>query len=273
PAELDEAVARALAARDAGALDRLAASYDQDAPDPGAAGRLRALAASPDPLVGYLGKLIPAKGVDRFLLALAGVPEARGLVVGFGTGREWLTALVLALEEGDARALGWLRERGVGGGAVGGLPERAAGVGAGAPRFRERVAFTGRLEHRDVPDVLAALDVLVVPSTLPEAFGMVAAEGAAAGAIPLVARHSGLAEAAEALEAAAGTPGLCSFEPEAGAEGIARGIRRILGLPPAERRRIRGALAAFVAREWTWARTTERLLEAALGRPGERWRG
>ena len=43
-------------------------------------------------------------------------------------------------------------------------------------------------------------DVVVVPSIFPEAFGMVAAEAAAAGCPPLVARHSGLAEVAKALE-------------------------------------------------------------------------
>ena len=41
----------------------------------------------------------------------------------------------------------------------------------------------------------------VVPSIFPEAFGMVAAEAAAAGSPPLVARHSGLAEVADGLEA------------------------------------------------------------------------
>ena len=41
----------------------------------------------------------------------------------------------------------------------------------------------------------------VVPSIFPEAFGMVAAESAAAGTPPLVARHSGLAEVAAGLEA------------------------------------------------------------------------
>ena len=35
-----------------------------------------------------------------------------------------------------------------------------------------------------------------MPSTFPEAFGMVAAEAAACGALPVVARHSGLAEVA-----------------------------------------------------------------------------
>ena len=40
-----------------------------------------------------------------------------------------------------------------------------------------------------------------MPSIFPEAFGMVAAEAAAAGSPPLVARHSGLEEIAEGLEA------------------------------------------------------------------------
>ena len=41
-----------------------------------------------------------------------------------------------------------------------------------------------------------------MPSVFPEAFGMVAAEAAAAGCPPVVSRHSGLAEVAAELEAA-----------------------------------------------------------------------
>jgi len=67
-----------------------------------------------------------------------------------------------------------------------------------------RVTFTGRLDHRFAPAAVSSLDVLVVPSILLEAFGLVAVEGAAAGALPLVARHSGLAEIASALEAEVG---------------------------------------------------------------------
>ena len=48
--------------------------------------------------------------------------------------------------------------------------------------------------------LLPLADVTVVPSIFPEAFGMVAAEAAAAGSPPLVARHSGLAEVAAGLE-------------------------------------------------------------------------
>ena len=65
-----------------------------------------------------------------------------------------------------------------------------------------RTLFTGPLEHRHLVHLIPLADVVVVPSIFPEAFGMVAAEAAAAGCPPLVARHSGLAEVAEGLEAA-----------------------------------------------------------------------
>ena len=65
-----------------------------------------------------------------------------------------------------------------------------------------RTLFTGPLEHRHLVHLLPLADVAVVPSIFPEAFGMVAAEAAAAGCLPLVARHSGLQEIAEGLEAA-----------------------------------------------------------------------
>ena len=97
------------------------------------------------------------------------------------------------------------------------------------------------------------MDVLVVPSILDEAFGMVAAEGAAAGALPMVARHSGLAEVAEALEGDVGRPGLFSFEPEPGAgTRLAAGIDRLLSLPARERDELRAAVSAFVAGAWSW---------------------
>ena len=61
------------------------------------------------------------------------------------------------------------------------------------------MTWVGRLEHDELADLLPAAEAMVVPSTFPEAFGMVAAEAAACGALPVVARHSGLAEVAETL--------------------------------------------------------------------------
>lgn len=252
PASLDAEVERALVARDADELDRLAATYDQDAPDPATAGRLRELAELERPLVGYIGKLIPQKGVE---LLLAGAHLARTevdvLIVGFGSHRERLEALARSLSSGDTAALDWLGE------SAGMRFESAYGR-------RPGVAFTGRLDHRYAPGALAAMDVLVVPSVLAEAFGIVAAEGAAAGALPLVARHSGLAEVAAELEGEVGRPGLFSFEPGPGAaRAVAAGIDRLLSLPRAERDELRSRVSAFVAREWTWERTSAGLLEAA----------
>jgi glycosyltransferase involved in cell wall biosynthesis len=108
------------------------------------------------------------------------------------------------------------------------------------------------------------MDVMVVPSILPEAFGMVAAEGAAAGALPLVARHSGLGEVGAALEAAMERPGLLTFEPGSGAVArLASALDRILELPSAERDELRRAVSAFVGRTWTWEQTAAGLLAAA----------
>ena len=92
--------------------------------------------------------------------------------------------------------------------ALRGLDARAVIVGFGDYRAElerladpEQALFTGPLEHRHLVHLLPLADVTVVPSIFPEAFGMVAAEAAAAGCPPLVARHSGLAEIAEGLEA------------------------------------------------------------------------
>src|SRR5262249_30279901 len=113
PSELDARVAGALAARDGDALDGLADTYDQSVPEPEAAGRLRRLARADGPIVGYLGKLIPQKGVELQLAAhRIARNDAHALIVGFGSDREWLAALAMALERGDGGALAWLRDRG-----------------------------------------------------------------------------------------------------------------------------------------------------------------
>jgi glycosyltransferase involved in cell wall biosynthesis len=257
PSSLDAEVERALDARDADALDSLFDTYEEDVPEPDAPSRLRGLAGRDGPIVGYLGKLIPQKGAELLLEAQPALRhEAAALVVGFGSDRDWLAALTIALRRGDRAALEWLRDEG-------GLPvDPSAAPGPAADRVD--VTFTGLLDHRYAPGTLAAMDVQVVPSILKEAFGMVAAEGAASGALPMVARHSGLAEVAGALETEVGRPGLFSFEPGEGAvRRLAEGVDRLLSLPNDEREELRRAVSSFVAEHWTWGRTASRLLAAA----------
>jgi glycosyltransferase involved in cell wall biosynthesis len=259
PMSLWTDVARALQERKPEALEDLAKRYDQGVPDQDAPELLRQTARHDGPILGYIGKLIPQKGVERLIEAATLLPDnVWTLIVGFGTFREWLTALVVALDDQDPSAVDWLREHSDMQLELSAKEIRATDVPSA------NGAFTGKLDHRYAPYALAAMDILIVPSTLAESFGMVAAEGAAAGALPLVSRHSGLAEVAAALETEVGRPGLFSFEPGNGAtHRLAAGANALLALPHAERRELREAVSSFVAREWSWNGTAQRLLDAA----------
>jgi len=157
--------------------------------------------------------------------------------------------------------------------ALRGLDARAVVVGFGDYREQlealapERVLFTGALEHRHLVHLLPLADVSVVPSIFPEAFGMVAAEAAAAGVPPVVANHSGLAEVAAgiAVEYPPESRQLTSF-PNGDADALRERLRALLAVPSAERRAFGLAARRAVEHNWSWTRVAERLLEAL--RPG-----
>jgi glycosyltransferase involved in cell wall biosynthesis len=108
--------------------------------------------------------------------------------------------------------------------------------------------------------------VTVVPSIFPEAFGMVAAEAAAAGSPPLVARHSGLAEVAAGIEAELPQrlQHLVSFE-RGDAADLRRKLEAILALPRADHDELRSSARRAVERRWSWAGVAARLLEPVQG--------
>jgi glycosyltransferase involved in cell wall biosynthesis len=124
--------------------------------------------------------------------------------------------------------------------------------------------FTGPLEHRHLVHLLPLADVTVVPSIFPEAFGMVAAEAAAAGSPPLVARHSGLAEVAEGLEAAYPEQlrHLAAFA-SGDAADLARKLNELVALPAADREELVRAARRAVVERWSWASVAARLLDDA----------
>ncbi|HEX4520087.1 MAG TPA: glycosyltransferase family 4 protein [Gaiellaceae bacterium] len=192
-------------------------------PDEGNAERLAAFLAGERPTVVYFGKLIENKGVQLLLEALASL-EARAVIVGFGDYRGELEARAAALPPG-------------------------------------RVLFTGPLEHRHLVHLLPLADAAVVPSIFPEAFGMVAAEAAACGCPPLVARHSGLAEVAAGLEESypVHLRGLASFTTGDAAE-LREKLAELLALPDSDRQAIRAAARATACERWSWAGVAARLL-------------
>ncbi|MSO40369.1 MAG: glycosyltransferase [Solirubrobacterales bacterium] len=254
-----------------------------------AAEALRWFADASGPRVLFVGKLIVSKGVDLLLAGWPLVarvhPEARLLLVGFGEYREGLERLWAALERGDladaeaiaaaGRALegngepevplpilsSFLARAGAGGGYAG---ESRAAAGT--------VAFSGRLEHDEVARVMPAVDAFVMPSTFPEAFGMVAAEAAACGVPPVSAHHSGMREVSARLAEATGPElePLLSFEVAEGApSAIAERINGWLGLTGAESESVGEALSKRVAELWGWEGVARGVVAASAGKLDE----
>jgi glycosyltransferase involved in cell wall biosynthesis len=145
--------------------------------------------------------------------------------------------------------------------ALRGLDARAVVVGFGDYRDElEKLAppgtlFTGQLEHRHLRHLLPLCDVAVVPSIFPEAFGMVAAEAAAAGVLPVVSAHSGLAEVAAGI----GLPELLTF-PVGDANALRDRFAAILGLSSDRRRQLGLEARRAVVQRWSWNVVAERLL-------------
>ncbi|MFG2060742.1 glycosyltransferase family 4 protein [Micromonospora sp. NPDC048871] len=129
-----------------------------------AVAQARARFAGEGPLVTFAGRLVYEKGVQHLLAGLPRLrerhPGLRAVIVGDGPYRGEL--------EADVHRLG----------------------------LADTVSLPGFLGGTDLPAVMAASDCFAVPSIY-EPFGMVALEGAAAGAPLAVAETGGLAEIVE----------------------------------------------------------------------------
>ncbi len=231
----------------------------------------------------FVGKLIVSKGVDLLIAAWPLVrlrnPEAKLQIAGYGEYEAGLRRLLAALDRGDlddareVARLGWALE----GGSAEPLPILSAFLDDPPPGYLEAaegvggsVEFIGRLEHDEVAALLPGAEALVMPSTFPEAFGMVAAEAAACGVLPVSAGHSGMLEVSRELAAALpeGAAELVSFPVEPGAvEAIADRLDRWPALPEEERAAAREALVATARRLWSWEGVARGVLAAsgALG--------
>jgi glycosyltransferase involved in cell wall biosynthesis len=255
------------------ARDEAAAGRALDSLDPGA-----------DRLVTFVGKLIISKGVDLLAaawpLVLARVPDARLVVVGFGAFREGFEDLLAALARGDLAAVRDLAAHGRA--AEGGPAGRLEMLGAfldslegseqayleAARRLPDRVSVVGRLDHAELAELLPLCEAQVVSSTFPEAFGMVAAEAAACGVLPVSAAHSGLAEVSRVLAEAVPPParGLLDFElgPNA-VRDLAESLIGWLEADEALREQTRDALVATARARWSWEGVAEGVMAAAQG--------
>jgi glycosyltransferase involved in cell wall biosynthesis len=240
--------------------------------DRAAACALERLQPARDRLVAFVGKLILNKGVDLLLaswpLVLQSVPSARLLVVGFGADRPLLERLLGALATGDLEGaeaialphlLAFLRSL---------RPDARTRYAQAAHALPERVVFTGRLDHDELVDLLPACEAMVVPSTFPEAFGMVAAEAAACGALPISAAHSGLAEVSRTLARAVPeevVPWLSFPVDDLSVGALAERVIAWLTVDPAVRERTRAGLVRTVRECWSWEGVARGVIAAARG--------
>ncbi len=240
-----------------------------------------------DRLVAFVGKLIVSKGVDLVIaawpLVLERVPRARLVVVGFGAYRLGMEGLLAALAGGD---IDRARDIACAGRALeSDLPaprplrhllafldglhgDELERYLAAAAALGERVVLTGRLEHDEVAELLPACEALVVPSTFPEAFGMVAAEAAACGALPVSAAHSGLAEVSRALARAVPPRAAAWLSFPVDDEAVRALAERLVGwlaADPELRARTRAGLVGTVRERWSWEGVARGVIAAARG--------
>jgi glycosyltransferase involved in cell wall biosynthesis len=176
---------------------------------PARAGAFRARAGIPDevPLLGAVARLDPLKGLDVLLDAYSRArthrPELQLVVVG----------------------------------------SPVLGQDAYAAELRVRIAATPGarlLEGRDdIPDVMADLDVLALPSVEPESYGLVLVEALASGTPVVTTDHGGPPEIV-----ARATPGTGRAVPPGDADALAAALLELLPVQTSPERR-RARLPAF----------------------------
>jgi glycogen synthase len=176
--------------------------------------------ASDGPLIGYAGRLVYEKGVQDLISAVphlrADHPGLRVVIAGDGPYRRHIQ------EQVDRN------------------------------RLHREVALTGFLGAGQLPALMAASDALVVPSIY-EPFGMVALEGASAGAPLAVASTGGLAEIVQPGETGVTFP---AKDPDA----LASSVGALLGDEPLARRVARRA-KAMVGERYGWSTVAARTAE------------
>jgi len=242
-----------------------------------AANALADISCNKDRLIGYVGKLIPQKGVDllitAFPLVLSSEPEAKLVITGFGSFERDLHALADSLAAGTLEGVKRLIDSGSGDLKFSYLEAFLKQLEAdgrvkqyleAAKATKDRILFLGRLEHSELTSLLPCLEALAVTSTFPEAFGMVSAEAAACGVVPVCANHSGLAEVASSLAQAVPNQykNVLSFELDQYAvASLAERVLQVLRVPAEQRSSLRDSLVSYSHKHYSWQAVAGRLSE------------
>ncbi|KPJ94183.1 MAG: hypothetical protein AMJ55_06815, partial [Gammaproteobacteria bacterium SG8_15] len=159
------------------------------------------------PILLFVGALTVGKGLQSLLCALPMIykshPDTQLLIVGSGSFREVLEALVYALSNNDQPLLNCLLENRFDASRVDEIqywrdvryflqklesPEEYYSL---AQRLQRQVLFLGRFNHEQLSYLFPCADLAVFPSVIPEAYPLVLMESLANGVLPMVSYFSG----------------------------------------------------------------------------------
>ena len=179
--------------------------------------KIRQIDFEKEKIVLYYGKYLWTKGLQIIIAAapliLQKIPNARFVFVGYGAAKNYFEAIIDALNSNQKRVFFNLIQH----------PEKFdIEIDEKSSRFfktlikqledadfsnayftaaenviKSKIVFTGFLQHEHLKTLIACSDVTVAPSIFSEAFGLVAVEALASGAIPILTNQSGFAEVIE----------------------------------------------------------------------------
>lgn len=168
------------------------------------------------PILLFVGALTVGKGLQSLLCALPMIykshPDTQLLIVGSGSFREVLEALVYALSNNDQPLLNCLLENRFDASRVDEIqywrdvryflqklesPEEYYSL---AQRLQRQVLFLGRFNHEQLSYLFPCADLAVFPSVIPEAYPLVLMESLANGVLPMVSYFSGFKDGIDELE-------------------------------------------------------------------------
>ena len=163
----------------------------------------------------FVGKYLWTKGIQMVISALPivldAVPDLQLLLVGFGSYREELEALVYSLGSGRRELFRYLIEKSISQMQPGNEPcverpfkfldalarrNQVKSYFDSAKRndISRHVHFLGALSHSELGRLLPCADGFVAASVCPEAFGMVSIEALACGVLPIISNQTGFKE-------------------------------------------------------------------------------
>ncbi len=236
------------------------------------------------PIVMFLGAMTVGKGIQTLVCSFAETldvyPGAHLVLIGSGSYREVLEALVFALSTGNGRLLDYLVAEGVS------LDKRAddappEGVedlrlylAEGDNRARllrvsqerrldRHVHFQGRVNHQLLSNVFPCVDIAVFPSMLTEAYPLVLMESLANGVVPVLPDHSGFSESLRSLREPMGDEFVDSItmpsEPALRVQGLGRVLKGLIA-DLSDVRALTPKLRQIAEQRYDWARRCEEMV-------------